>query len=229
MLIPLSLLWGMSHPLSPSPPHSIPLSLLAVSPELVGSVSFGGLRAYCVGYAVDDSEDDHLIYLALVGYRTAVRGVWAALLEHKSIEIAGQLFRRAEGNYLYRAVQLPESGLENMVLLHHQASVQHLEPNQSFYLLNDSDEPPHARFFPMLNRAVVAPMLPHWAEWLWREGRKHKLITRLDATRGTFAWRVHASDEVWLELIRRGVQGGLLRDMTSRRTDEPTRWHVSPP
>ena len=54
---------------------SIPPSLLAVFPELVGSVSFGGLRAYCAGYAVDDSEDDHLIYLGLVGYRTAVRGV----------------------------------------------------------------------------------------------------------------------------------------------------------
>ena len=196
---------------------SIPPSLLAVFPELVGSVSFGGLRAYCVGYTVDDSEDDHLIYLGLVGYRTAVRGVWAALLEHKPIEIAGQLFRRPQGDYLYRAVQLPESGLENMALLHHQASVNQLEPNQAFYLLNDSDEPPHARFFAMLNRAVVAPMLSHWAEWLWREGRKKKLITRLDAVRGTFAWRTHAADEAWLEIIQRGIQ-----------RDEIKAWHGSP-
>ncbi|MCC7162463.1 MAG: hypothetical protein IT331_08210 [Anaerolineae bacterium] len=186
--------------------HSITTSVIAVTPELVGSVSFGGLRAYCVGYAVDDSADDRLIYLGLVGYRTAVRGVWAALLEHQPIEIAGQLFRRAEGTYLYRAVQLPESGLENMALLHHQATVNQLEPNQAFYLLNASDDPPHARFFAMLNRAVVAPMLPHWAEWLWRQGYKKELITRLDATRGTFAWRIHASDEAWLEIIQRGIQ-----------------------
>lgn len=191
--------------------HRSSVLLPAASPELVGSVSFGGLRAYCVGYAVDIDEDDHVIYLALVGYRTAVRGVWAALLEHKPIEIAGQLFRRAEGAYLHRAVPLPESGLENMALLHHQASVSQLEPNQPFYLLNDSDDPPYARFFAMLNHAVVAPMLPQWAEWLWREGHRKELITHLEATRGTFAWRVHASDEVWLDLIQAGIRGGELK------------------
>lgn len=190
---------------------SISPSLLAVSPALVGSVSFGGLRAYCVGYAVDDSEDDHVIYLGLVGYRTAVRGVWAAMLEHKPIEIAGQLFRRAEGAYLHRAVPLPESGLENMALLHHQASVTQLEPNQPFYLVNDSDDPPYPRFFAMLNQAVVAPMLPKWAEWLWCEGHRQELITHLEATRGTHAWRVQASDEVWLEVIQTGICDGELK------------------
>ncbi len=194
----------MSLPHSNSP-------LIAVCPELIGGVSFGGLRAYCGGYAVDADEDDHVIYLALVGYRTAVRGVWAALLEHKPIEIAGQLFRRAEGAYLHRAVQLPESGLENMALLHHQASVNQLEPNQPFYLLNDSDEPPYARFFAMLNRAVVAPMLPQWAEWLWRAGCQKELIARLESTRGTFAWRVHASDELWLEIIQDGIRRSELK------------------
>lgn len=189
----------------------LPTSLPGVAPEFVGSVSFGGLRAYCAGYVVDDSEDDHLIYLGLVGYRTAVRGVWAALLEHQPIEIAGQLFRRAEGAYLYRTVQLPESGLENMALLHHQASVNQLDPSQVFYLLNASDDPPQMRFFAMLNRAVVAPMLPHWAEWLWREGYKQEMITRLDATRGTIAWRIHASDEAWLEIIQRGIRLNALR------------------
>lgn len=211
----------MSHPLTPSVPHSISPSLLAVSPELTGSVSYGGLRAYCAGYAVDTDEDDHMIYLALVGYRTAVRGIWAALLEHKPLEIEEQILRRAEGAYLYRAVQLPESGLENMALLYHQASIPHLEPNRSFYLLNDSDGPPYARFFAMLNRAVVAPLLSHWAEWLWRAGRREKLITRLDATSGTFAWRIQASDEIWLDLVQRGIRSGHLSNMTGQRTVEP--------
>lgn len=206
---------------SPSLPPSLSPSLLAVSPELDGSVSFGGLRAYCIGYAVDSDEDDHVIYLALVGYRTAVRGVWAALLEHKPLEIGGQLFRRAEGSYLYRAVPLPESGLENMALLHHQATIPNLEPNQTFYLVNDSDEPPYARFFAMLNRVVVAPLLLHWAEWLWRAGRREKLITRLDATSGTFAWRIQASDEIWLDMVQRGIRNGHLTHMADQRTFEP--------
>jgi hypothetical protein len=184
------------------------VSLLGVCPELVGSVSFGGLRAYCLGYAIDTDSDDHAIYLSLVGYRTATRGVWAALLEHHALEIAGQLFRRAEGAYLHRSVQLPESNLEHMLLLHHQAAVSHLEPNQPFYLLNDSEELPYARFFAMLNQAVAAPMLPAWAEWLWQEGKAQELIQRLDTARGTHAWRVQAEDAEWLTLIQSGVTSG---------------------
>ena len=40
--------------------------LVGVSPELIGSVSFGGLRAYGLGYAVDPNTDG-AIYLSLVG------------------------------------------------------------------------------------------------------------------------------------------------------------------
>lgn len=199
----------MSNSNSPSPP------LPGVTPELVGSVSFGGLRAYCVGYAVDLDDDDHVIYLALVGYRTAVRGVWAALLEHKPIEIASQLFRRADGAYLYRTVSLPESGLDHMLLLHHQAAVSAVEPNQPFYLLGESEHPPLERFFAMLNRAVAAPMLPPWAEWLWREGRRARLIVALDGTRGTYAWRISGLDAEWLPLIQRGIERGELRHVST--------------
>jgi hypothetical protein len=185
-------------------------SLLGVRPELVGSVSFGGLRAYCVGYAIDTDADDHVIYLSMVGYRTAVRGVWAALLENHALEIAGQLFRRAEGTYLHRSVPLPETNLEHMVLLHHQAAVSQVEPNQLCYLLNESGEPPYARFFAMLNRAVAAPMLPEWAGWLWQEGEKEGLIQSLTATRGTNARRVQADEAEWLALIQSGVRSGKL-------------------
>jgi hypothetical protein len=191
-------------------PSSQAILLLGVSPELVGSVSFGGLRAYCLGYAIDTDSDDHVIYLSLVGYRTAVRGVWAALLENHALEIAGQLFRRAEGTYLHKSVQLPEWNLEHMLLLHHQAAVSQVEPNQAFYLLNDSAEPPYARFFATLNRAVAAPMLPAWAEWLWREGTEKELIQPLAATRGTHAWRVQAEDADWLALIQYGINQELL-------------------
>ncbi len=186
------------------------VSFLGVHPELTGSVSFGGLRAYCVGYAIDADTDDHVIYLSLVGYRTAVRGVWAALLERHALEIGGQLFRRAEGAYLHRAVLLPETNLEHMVLLHHQAVVSQLEPNQVFYLLNATKEPPFGRFLAMLNRAVAAPMLPAWAEWLWREGKKKQLIAALGTTRGTYSWRVQADDADWLDMIQHGLHSGHL-------------------
>ena len=187
--------------------------IFGVSPELIGSVSFGGLRAYGLGYAVDPDTEGTL-YLSLVGYRTAVRGVWAALMDNRAIELSNQVLRRAEGTYVSKTVQLPESGLDHMVLLHHQAAIPHLEPGQSFYILNGNDTPPIERFVAMLDRATAVPLLPIWGAELWKQGLKNKLIDPLADTRGVEGWRVSADSELWLALIEKGIQRGVL--MTTR-------------
>ncbi|MCL5952182.1 MAG: hypothetical protein M1132_10765 [Chloroflexi bacterium] len=185
--------------------------LIGVASELVGSVSFGGLRAYGLGYAVD-TEVGATIYLSLVGYRTAVRGVWAALMDNRAIEIGVQLLRRAEGNYLSRTVQLPETGLDHMVLLYHQAALTQLEPAKVFYVMNANDEPPLERFMTMLDRATSVPLLLSWGADLWRQGLKNKLIEPLAETRGIEAWRVSADSDMWLALIEKGIQRGAMAD-----------------
>jgi hypothetical protein len=191
--------------------------LVAVSPELVGSVSFGGLRAYGLGYAVDP-DTEATIFLSLVGYRTAVRGVWAALMDNRAVEVASQVLRRAEGAYLSRTIQLPESGLDHMVLLHHQAAIPHLEAGQPFFVLNQNDTPPIERFIAMLDRATAVPLLRTWGAELWKQGMKGKLIEPLADTRGVEGWRVSADSELWLALIEKGIQRGMLTD-----TNEETR------
>ena len=183
--------------------------VFGVSPELIGSVSFGGLRAYGLGYAVDPDAEG-TIYLSLVGYRTAVRGVWAALMDNRAVELSNQVLRRAEGTYVSKTVQLPESGLDHMALLHHQAAIPHLEPGQSFYVLNDNDTPPIERFVAMLDRATAVPLLPTWGAELWKQGVKNKLIDPLADTRGVEGWRVSADSELWLALIEKGIQRGVL-------------------
>jgi hypothetical protein len=183
--------------------------LVGVAPELIGSVSFGGLRAYGLGYAVDP-DTDGTIYLSLVGYRTAVRGVWAALMDNRAIELSNQVLRRAEGNYLSRTVQLPESGLDHMMLLHHQAAIPHLEAGQAFFVLNQNDTPPIDRFIAMLDRATAVPLLNTWGAELWKQGLKNKLIDPLADTRGVEGWRASADSELWLALIERGIQRGAL-------------------
>ncbi len=189
--------------------------LLGVTPELIGSVSFGGLRAYGIGYAVDP-DTEGTVYLSLVGYRTAVRGVWAALMDNKAVELASQLLRRAEGEYISKTVQLPESGLDHMVLVHHQAAIPHLEAGQPFYLLNSAtlgaprEEMPFDRFIAMLDRATAVPLYPSWSEWLFRQGHKRKLIEPLPDTRGVEAWRISADSELWLALIEHGIEQGAL-------------------
>jgi len=183
--------------------------LLGVTPEMIGSVSFGGLRAYGLGYAVDP-DNEGTIYLSLVGYRTAVRGVWAALMENRAIELSNQVLRRAEGTYLSKTVQLPESGLDHMVLLHHQAAIPHLEAGEAFYVLSGSESPPIERFVAMLDRATAVPLLPGWGAELWKQGQKNKLIEPMGDTRGIEGWRVNADTELWLALIERGIQRGVL-------------------
>jgi len=192
-------------------------SCVGVTPELIGSVSFGGLRAYGLGYAVDP-DTEGTIYLSLVGYRTATRGVWAALMDNRAIELSNQVLRRAEGAYVSKTVQLPESGLDHMVLLHHQAAIPHLEPGQSFYVLsheasrrmNDDDTPPIERFVAMLDRATAVPLLPTWGAELWKQGVKNKLIDPLADTCGVEGWRVSADSELWLALIEKGIQRAVL-------------------
>ncbi|MEW5719053.1 MAG: hypothetical protein AB1817_10530 [Chloroflexota bacterium] len=193
------------------------VDLVSVSPELIGSVSFGGLRAYGLGYAVDP-DTEATIYLSLVGYRTAVRGVWAALMDNRAVEMASQVLRRAEGAYLSRTIQLPESGLDHMVLLHHQAAIPHLEAGKEFYVLNGDDTPPIERFVAMLDRATAVPLLRTWGADLWKQGTKNKLIEPLANTRGVEGWRVSADSELWLVLIEKGIQRGMLTE-----TNEETR------
>lgn len=185
--------------------------LVGVSPELIGSVSFGGLRAYGLGYAVDP-DTEGAIYLSLVGYRTAVRGVWAALMDNRAIEMSNQVLRRVEGAYFSRTVQLPESGLDHMVLLHHQAAIPHLEAGLPFYVLNDTNTSPIDRFVAMLDRATAVPLLKTWGAELWKIGLKNKLIEPLSDTRGVEGWRVSADSELWLALIEKGIRRGALMD-----------------
>ena len=185
--------------------------LVGVSPELIGSVSFGGLRAYGLGYAVDP-DTEGTIFLSMVGYRTAVRGVWAALMDNRAIELSNQVLRRAEGTYVSKTVQLPESGLDHMVLLHHQAALPHLEAGQAFYVLNENDTPPIERFVAMLDRATAVPLLATWGGELWKQGIKTQLIEPLSDTRGVEGWRVNADSELWLALIEKGIQRGMLLD-----------------
>jgi hypothetical protein len=183
--------------------------LVGVLPELIGSVSFGGLRAYGLGYAVDP-ETEGTIYLSLVGYRMAVRGVWAALMDNRPIELSNQVLRRVEGTYFSRTVQLPESGLDHMVIIYHQAAIPHLEAGQAFFVLNANDTPPINRFIAMLDRATAVPLLKSWGTELWKQGLKSKLIDPLADTRGVEVWRVSADSELWLALIEKGIRRSTL-------------------
>ncbi len=175
---------------------------IAVSPEVIGAVSWEGLEAHCLGYVLDNRSYGQLVYLSLVGFRTAVRGIWAALMSNRWLEVDGRSIHRGPVKYQRITIRLPEQGLDHLVLIHPQATLKFMEPGKPFYVFSETEEPALARFLAMLDKATRTPLLPDWARVLYQHGLKRDLIEALDASRGTHAWKVEASDEAWLELVR---------------------------
>ena len=99
-------------------------------------------------------------------------------------------------------------GWANHILVHKQASLKEMNPEQPFYLLDDGNQPIPPLFYPMLNKCLALPLLPEWAGYLRENGRERNLITLLDegAGQGYAAWRVLPETEAWQEAVESGLQ-----------------------
>lgn len=169
-----------------------------------------GLAVYAPALALDDGEDT-IVYLEMVGPKQSVKANWAALagggkthwLGSRRIRLAGM---RA---HLKLANVLP-CGWVNWALIHKQASLKEMNPEEPFYLLDDGRRRLPALFYPMLNKALALPLLPDWSDYLWQSGRQRQLITLLDEGKGQgyAAWRVLPAAGVWEEIVTAGVGGG---------------------
>jgi len=157
-----------------------------------------------------DPEEDEIVYLEVVGAKQAVRANWAALVGGGSrVHWFGRQRIELDGMKNHRLVQaaLP-CGWSDYILIHKQASLQAMNPEEPFYLLDDGSRQIPALFYAMLNKCLAIPVLEEWAEYLWTKGREEKLIALLNdgAGQGYAAWRVLPAREQW----RQVVQGGLL-------------------
>jgi len=183
---------------------------IAVLPEVIGPLCWEGLEAHCLGYVLDNRSYGQAIYLSLVGFRTAVRGIWAALMGNRWLEVDERSIHRAAVKYQRITTRLPEQGLDHLVLIHPQATLEFVEPGMPFYVLSKGKEPPLPRFIAMLDKTTRAPLLPQWAETLWESGIENELIETMEASRGTFAWHVTAQDDAWLKVIQESIGLGRL-------------------
>ena len=182
--------------------------LLGALPSMLGRAQYEGMTSYCVGYALDGGG---LIYLSMVGYGTANKAIWAALMERGYVNIAYKPMRRMTNcKYVKKSVVLQENGGEHMILLCEQASLEHMVPGQDFYLLNATTMPPYARFLAMANKCISLPLLPGWAEMVWKVAMRRELIEQVYQSSGTTCWKVSADEEKWLDLVQAGVRAGKL-------------------
>ena len=167
-----------------------------------------GLAVYTPALVIDDTEDT-LVYLEMIGHKQSVKANWAALVGGNRVHWLGRQRIHLEGIKAHVKIQttLP-CGWADQILIHKQASLKEMNPEQPFYLLDDGTQPIPPLFYAMLNKALALPLLPNWAEYLWANGRLQKLITLLNHGQGQgyAAWQVLTAAEHWQKIIQKGLQ-----------------------
>ena len=166
-----------------------------------------GLAVLTPALAIDD-VDETLVYLEMVGAKQSVKANWAALVGGGKVHWLGRKRIRLDGMKEHVKIQatLP-CGWANRILIHKQASLKEMNPEQPFYLLDDGTQPIPPLFYPMLNKCLALPLLPEWAGYLWENGRVRELITLLDEGEGQgyAAWRVQQAAEDWQAIVQEGL------------------------
>jgi hypothetical protein len=179
-----------------------------------------GLAVYTPALALDD-EDDTLVYLEMVGPKQSVKANWAALMGGGKVHWLGTKRLQLSGMKQHVKIQatLP-CGWTNYILIHKQASLKEMNPEQPFYLLDDGTQPARSPlrgpipplFYPMLNKCLALPLLASWSEYLWENGRERNLITLLDKGEGQgyAAWRVLPALAEWQNIVESGLHSQMI-------------------
>jgi hypothetical protein len=171
-----------------------------------------GLSVYTPALAIDDL-DDTLVYLEMIGAKQSVKANWAALVGGGKVHWIGRKRIRLDGMKEHVKIQatLP-CGWADHILIHKQASLREMNPEQPFYLLDDGLRPIPPLFYPMLNKCLALPLLLDWSGYLWENGRERDLISLLDegAGQGYAAWRVLPAPDGWQDLIQDGLRSAHL-------------------
>lgn len=172
-----------------------------------------GLAVLTPALAIDD-VDDTLVYLEMIGVKQSVKANWAALVGGGKLHWLGRKRIRLDGMKEHVKIQatLP-CGWANHILIHKQASLKEMNPEQPFYLLDNGKQPIPPLFYPMLNKCLALPLLPEWAGYLWENGRLRGLITLLDEGEGQgyAAWRVLPAAEDWQTVMENGLSSRVLK------------------
>ncbi|MCP4423506.1 MAG: hypothetical protein GY803_03345, partial [Chloroflexi bacterium] len=156
---------------------------------------------------VVDNDQDNIIYLQMIGHKQSVRANWAALVAKKVCWIGGQrVYLDGMKAHVMVKSSLP-CGWVDHILIHKQASIREMNPEESFFLLDDGNQAIPPLFYPMLNKCLAVPVLEEWARYLWENGRARNLIMLMNDGQGQgyAAWRTLPAPDTWQELVQNGL------------------------
>jgi hypothetical protein len=171
-----------------------------------------GLPVYTPAVVLD-GDNDNIVYLQMVGHKQSVRANWAALVAKKVRWIGGQrVYLDGMKEHVLVKSSLP-CGWVDHILIHKQASIREMNPEEPFFLLDDGNQAIPPLFYPMLNKCLAVPVLDEWAGYLWENGRSRNLIALMNEGQGQgyAAWRTLPAPDVWQELVQSGLQNQKIR------------------
>ena len=170
------------------------------------------MAVYTPAITIDD-VDDTLVYLEMVGAKQSVKANWAALVGGGKVHWIGRKRIQLDGMKSHVKIQstLP-CGWTNHILIHKQASLKEMNPEQPFYLLDGGTQPIPPLFYAMLNKCLALPLLESWAEYLWANGRERNLIILLDngEGQGYAAWRGLPALAEWQNIVESGLHSQMI-------------------
>ncbi len=194
-------------------PQQVILKEVRVQHDLGKRVTLAkGLPVYAPAVVLDD-DNDNIVYLEMVGHKQSVRANWAALVGKKVCWIGGQrVYLDGMKEHVMVKSSLP-CGWVDHILIHKQASIREMNPEEPFFLLDDGNQAIPPLFYPMLNKCLAVPVLEEWAGYLWENGRSRKLIMLMNEGQGQgyAAWRTLPAPDVWQELVQSGLSDGQIR------------------
>ncbi len=195
-------------------PHQVILKEVRVQNDPHKTLSLAqGLAVYVPAVTIDD-VDETLVYLEMVGVKQSVKANWAALVGSGKVHWLGRQRVCLDGMKNHIKLQSSLScGWANHILIHKQASLKEMNPEEPFYLLDNGGQPVPFLFYAMLNKCLALPLLPNWSGYLWANGRERNLITLLDNGEGQSyaAWRVLPAPQEWQEIIHEGLSTSHIR------------------
>lgn len=192
---------------------AVPVSPALYQPPQVylGSITGAAGDAFAFGAAL--GLDGTLLYLDLVGSKTAVESVWAQLdlgrmlkiisLEHRTEhaligEKAG--FKRFQRGLI--------TGAEHLLILHKDVAETIYPDTAQTAIFYPDHAQAVARLIYHLTQLVTVPIFPEWHDYLWRLGEQHRLIMPCKCLGVTkpYCYRLLLSAKRWTEIICAGLK-----------------------
>jgi len=173
---------------------------------------------YLTGYAHDDGI---LVYLGAVGHKTSLKSIWASAVK------GGQKGRvylsldrpvrtvRLDNYHSPLWAPLPDQNAYHLVLLGRPATDVHVQDGVAitYLLVWDGDNDPHSRavrakqlLVERLNAALPIPILPEWADVLWKVAAIHHWLAKINTGGDCRAgYRLSINVKAWIDLIQEMV------------------------